>query len=255
MAQFGLQPNGMVRLPNGSLWNPKDDLPPEDASAFNALPMGNPLQPQTMQRAVVAPTAPSAPAAGMFGARPPVSGLSAAPDSMSSGFMPIPTPDVPAPSFFGAGGTGRNIAGIIGDALLSASGRGPIYAPLRAQAAQSQRDARRQGYEFQRQLALAQFKNANPEPSATEKTYQFLMQRDPSGALARQYVQGVANPLTAIQTEDPTTGAKGLTFVPRGGPIGAAPAAKPAPQIGAVEQGYRFMGGDPSSPSSWQKVQ
>lgn len=240
MAQLGLQPNGMVRLPNGSLWNPKDDLPPEDASAFNALPMGNPLQPQTMQRAVAAPTAPSAPAAGMFGARPPVSGLSAAPDSMSSGFMPIPTPDVPAPSFFGAGGTGRNIAGIIGDALLSASGRGPIYAPLRAQAAQSQRDARRQNMEYQRQLALAQYKDAHPEAGTVEKNYQFFNRIDPTGNLGKTYATQASEGPPIMQTVNGQ-----LVAIPRSGLSNSATTAPAAPASKTVNgRTYYFVNGD-----------
>lgn len=40
-----------------------------------------------------------------------------------------------------------------------------------------------------------------------------------------------------------------------GGGKQAAPAAKPsAPQAGMVEGGYKFIGGDPSKPASWQKV-
>ena len=47
------------------------------------------------------------------------------------------------PGFFGAGGAGRGIAGVIGDALLSASGRNPIYAPLVAQQRQQQQEDER----------------------------------------------------------------------------------------------------------------
>lgn len=35
----------------------------------------------------------------------------------------------------------------------------------------------------------------------------------------------------------------------------AAPAAPAAPTVGTVQQGYRFMGGNPASPENWQKVQ
>ncbi|WP_420140139.1 hypothetical protein [Sphingomonas sp.] len=60
---------------------------------------------------------------------------------------------------FKQGGVGRNIAGYVGDALLSASGNRPIYGP----AVQQRQE---QEAEFQRQLALAQFKAMNPEPTS-----------------------------------------------------------------------------------------
>jgi hypothetical protein len=34
-----------------------------------------------------------------------------------------------------------------------------------------------------------------------------------------------------------------------------APQAPAVPEVGAVQQGYRFKGGNPASPSSWEKVQ
>src|SRR5689334_1194632 len=46
------------------------------------------------------------------------------------------------PSFFGQGGTGRTIAGIIGDALLTASGHQAQFAPLMAQQRQQDREER-----------------------------------------------------------------------------------------------------------------
>lgn len=35
---------------------------------------------------------------------------------------------------------------------------------------------------------------------------------------------------------------------------GGAPAAQPAPKVGAIEDGHRFKGGDPANPSNWEKV-
>lgn len=41
---------------------------------------------------------------------------------------------VPPPSFFGKGGTGRTIAGYVGDALLQLGGQKPVYSQYMAQA-------------------------------------------------------------------------------------------------------------------------
>lgn len=38
-------------------------------------------------------------------------------------------------------------------------------------------------------------------------------------------------------------------------PAAAAPAVKPPPPIGTIEQGHRFLGGDPANPASWATVQ
>lgn len=60
-------------------------------------------------------------------------------------------------------------------------------------------------------------------------------------------------------------GAKALDAAPAGVPqgAGAGPGAsqgqgavtKPPPEVGAVEDGHRFVGGDPANPQSWQPVQ
>lgn len=48
------------------------------------------------------------------------------------------------PKFFGEGGTGRNIAGYIGDALLQMSGMQPIYQPTMMNRAQSAAEMQRE---------------------------------------------------------------------------------------------------------------
>jgi hypothetical protein len=39
------------------------------------------------------------------------------------------------------------------------------------------------------------------------------------------------------------------------GPVAEAAPASSAPAVGAVEEGYRFRGGDPANPASWEPVQ
>ena len=122
----------------------------------------------------------------------------------------------PHPSFFAPGGAGRAIAGNIGDALLTMSGHSPIYAPLMAkqQSEQSQQMA-----ELQRQMALAQFKNANPEPTAIQRNHDYFTSLGRPD-LADSYLNAEANPQTLMT--DPVTGTVG--FYPKGG---AGPSSSP----------------------------
>lgn len=82
--------------------------------------------------------------------------------------------------------------------------------------------------------------------------------------------QGISNPAEEdrikgiIARVDPTTIINGkngqIGVVKASTQVSAAPANAPAgvpapPAVGTVMQGHRFMGGDPSSPASWQAVQ
>lgn len=69
-----------------------------------------------------------------------------------------PTPEA-KPSFFGAGGTGRNILGYIGDGLAELGGMKGVYGPAVA-------EQRKQQEELQRMMALAAYKQQNPDPTA-----------------------------------------------------------------------------------------
>jgi hypothetical protein len=60
-------------------------------------------------------------------------------------------PEARRPSFFAEGGTGRHIAGIIGDALAGAAGRPAVYAPA-VQQARTQ-EAARERWEAEQSLA------------------------------------------------------------------------------------------------------
>lgn len=67
------------------------------------------------------------------------------------------------PGFFGAGGAGRGLAGIIGDALLSASGRNPIYTPHIMQQRQQQQEDER----WEKRLGLKAALEAQQPPTPT----------------------------------------------------------------------------------------
>jgi hypothetical protein len=59
-----------------------------------------------------------------------------------------------------------------------------------------------------------------------------------------------------ISSFETNAGPAGYTVRGQGGGGGATPpAAAPsgAPQVGTVEHGYVFLGGDPSKPASWRK--
>lgn len=180
MAQFGLQPNGMIRLDDGTMWNPQGNLP-ADPTAFNGTPMGNPLQPQTLPRMLAPATAMPSPASqGPAPTQAPI----AAPQGMfanqgAMGISPnLPTnidataPVVPPkkPGFNDPGGWGGKLSDI-GDILLAAGGNpaGPALIQAQSERRQNtftvQKQALQQQAEFQRQLMLLQYKQTHPDPT------------------------------------------------------------------------------------------
>jgi hypothetical protein len=83
-------------------------------------------------------------------------------------------------------------------------------------------------------------------PSAMEKDYAFLSRLNPE--YGEQYVENRVNPSQWV----PVTGTDGsvtLYPVPKNAAIGGG-----GPQPGAVEDGYRFKGGNPGDPASWEPV-
>lgn len=123
-------------------------------------------------------------------------------------------PEQRSGGFFGQGGTGRAIAGNIGDALMQMSGMRPIYNPTmqhqqRQQAAAQQAQAQRQAEweDFERQ---EQYKRANPAPTELERNYQFLSGM--GGDLGQQYVENRANPMQGVPITN-ADGSRGIMFI------------------------------------------
>lgn len=147
-------------------------------------------------------------------------------------------PSVPqkAPGKFNIG----NILGTLGDALSAYGGRQPTFAPfLREQQLMSQQ----QNFErekFQQELQMRMYAMLHPEEmmqgiawaNAPKDVKQAMVDRE--NAL-HPTVAGVQQPNGAIVN----------TVIQRQIP----------PQVGEIQEGHRFLGGDPSNPNSWQAVQ
>jgi hypothetical protein len=165
----------------------------------------------------------------------------------------LPAPEPKEPSFFGQGGTGRNIAGYIGDALLTASGGRPVFAPARMQ--QHQMQQQMQMEEQRRRAALetwqAQqvYKAANPDPTDLSQRVDYL--NSLGGDLGKTYATNYANNGGGAPQIMNVPGV-GIVAVPK--PSASTPSAPAAPQPGTVEGGYRFKGGNPADPSAWEQV-
>ena len=207
MGYYGIQPDGRVRIAGGQLWDPNDPLPSEAAANFNATPNGNPLIPSSLPR--LSPTAPTAAPSGLSAPAGgstlpsyvgfPAGGADASPPQAqqpswidqilkanslpTSADLQASPPSAPRgmfgaqparPSFFGEGGTGRTIAGVVGDALLAANNRPMIYAPAREKQMEFAKSAFQQQQELMRQLQLAQYKQDHPDETEPVKNARAL---------------------------------------------------------------------------------
>lgn len=146
------------------------------------------------------------------------------------------------PGFFGQGGIGRSIAGVIGDTLLRQGGNAPVFAP--AMQRQQQQKFAQQQYERKRrdeledQMAMARWKRENPEPNALERNVEWMENATPEQRqTAAEYYDMV--------TPKIVNGADGRAYPVR---------RSSGPQVGAVVDGFRYKGGDPNSQSSWEAV-
>lgn len=149
--------------------------------------------------------------------------------------MPMPEMEsaahVNSPGFFSSGGGWRDVLGAIGDGLTAAGGGRPSYGPMLDQQNQDERNRRST---LQQIIAKRKIDVQYPEPTATQRTYEWLKGKNPQ--LAESYIQNQADPYTGVQVEDPATGARGMSFYRRsqglggvGGPGGQQPASGPPP--------------------------
>jgi hypothetical protein len=180
-------------------------------------------------------------------------------DTGANPAMPAaPNPIAPPPTF-APPKEGHNWVGILADALAGLSGNAPIYAPMMERRRQEQTAFDRGEQQWQKhhqvdvadQIRLLDYKNAHPDDELTQ--YMRAAGIDPTSdagrALYTQKTQAmVAPPMMSAQGVD-EQGNPVMRFFPR-----AQPVAPGAPQPGMVKNGYRFKGGDPGSPSSWEPV-
>ena len=158
------------------------------------------------------------------------------------------------PGFFQQGGTGRAIAGALGDALAQMGGVQPLYAPAmqqrqmmqqRQQMAQQEREGDWQ--DFQRQ---EDYKRANPSPvnNDTVNDYNFILAKQGPEA-ANQYLRNLADPTVTVPMGNT------IYSGPRSGLGAAMQGGQPqGPKPGTVEEGYRFKGGNAADPTNWEPV-
>lgn len=164
-------------------------------------------------------------------------------------------PMAPAkPKFFGDGGVGRAIAGNIGDFLLQYSGMQPIYAPAMAQQQHYRQQEANRLREFANQKALIDYRKQNPEPDYFDDNAgnrwsvnpatgeRKLIFRDPNAKRIPQKVTGQNGEEYIEWIEIPNNVNDDGTF--------RTPQAGPA--VGAIEDGFRFKGGNPADPNSWE---
>lgn len=148
------------------------------------------------------------------------------------------------PGFGEQGGLGDKL-GQVGALLLSAGGNPAGLALMQDRQRQRQESLAQQRLDAQMNRPVVQatgnggFAVINPAtgeiisqqegqqaPTSLERNYQFLKGMNPQ--LGEEYLRNQANPVQGIEVTDPSTGARSIQFVPRGGPAGAAPSGPPA---------------------------
>jgi len=140
----------------------------------------------------------------------------------------------------------QNVVGIIGDALAGINGQPGRFAATLGK----ERDEQ---VMLARQLELARYKAQNPDPTAIQQNAVAGGLKPGSPEYRKWVLENGGRPPQYFMMG----GAGGpQQIVGVGGPpaAGSAPAA-PSVQPGTVQDGYRYIGGDPASETSWQKVQ
>jgi hypothetical protein len=243
----GLQPNGMIHLGGGRMWNPSDGIPPGYAAPAPGT------TPPIADNPMPAPTAPSAPQGMMF------SGLPTAPATLPIQDPGIMAPIVPRakPGYDDVGGLHEKLNQLSADLLLlggNTQGAATVQDEL-SKRMQQRQEANKQSLEYQREQArlnkpqvhfgddgsvisfdpvtmkttvLQQGRAKEDTKPEIQRTYEYLQSIGRSD-LAESFLKNKANPLMGVPTMD-AQGNQGLAFVPRGGyPTGGAGVTGPMP--------------------------
>lgn len=159
--------------------------------------------------------------------------------SMSSPQIEASSPDVKGPSFFGEGGTGRAIAGYIGDFLAKQGGGEAVYAPTMLLRQKDAREDQQRADQFRQQLALLAYKQAHPDPTALEQNANYLAKYGLDGA----YRENQANPIQGVPVTQ-ADGSKGIQFIRPGGggqvSGGGVPAVSDQASYDAIQPGAQY---------------
>jgi hypothetical protein len=144
----------------------------------------------------------------------------------------------------------RNFLGALGDALMVGHGGQPLY---HQRMQQQQTQGALQGFLQDPDAAIAALMQVDAPkavelytqlhqraaPTELQRDYEYLKGVDPS--LAEQFIHNKTEGAPLIANNGDGT----LTIIPRN-MVGASPAPPSPPAPGAVEEGYRFKGGDAS---------
>lgn len=176
----------------------------------------------------------------------------------------------PRRGMFGGGAPTRTqaIAGVIGDALLQASGGQGMFIPMALQQRQQAMEAERaqaqtlaqRDAQMQQWIAQQEWKRANPELTSFQQDL-IAGGVDPfshSGrSLALGYAQGRGDPYTVLSLSGGRVyaGPRSGLGIALGAPQSAGATSLPPPQVGDVQEGHRFLGGEAGDPRNWVPVE
>lgn len=178
-----------------------------------------------------------------LGAPPPVNTdamgtQSLVPQGDSLGALAQGLPQMPAhhPSKFNIG----NILGVLGDSLMAYGGKQPTFGPMLQQ---EQMMGKQQDFErekFQQELAMRMYQMTHPEE---------MLKAEAFSTAPREVRQSMVD---YENTLHPTVAG---VQQPNGSVINQVIPRQLQPQVGEIQDGHRYLGGDPANPNSWQAVQ